>query len=217
MSPNPHSRMAMILSLLTLLPGCPGPTSQGDGRERGDTRASMYQSPSWGWFLRFDPAIWRKDEESSEARVDRLVLVSRIPGNRSTRVTFRTKPGERPDLHAELVMAAKHLASRYPGATLDIAHDIHSEPILKEAGDGHWIGSYILSSAPGDDQIVELDAIAIRDTKAIVIVQAVTLPADYDAAFQPIERLRSGMAFGSVSLFDLGAEESGASRPRVQY
>jgi hypothetical protein len=217
MLPRPFSRFAMILNLLVLMPDRAGPTGRDDSRGKEDARAGMYQSPSWGWLLRFDPAKWRKDEDSSKARVDRLVLVSRLPGSRSTRVMFRTEPQERPALHAELVKAAKHLASRYPGAMLEIAHDIQGDPILKETGDGHWIGSYILSSAQGDDKIVELDAIAIRDTKAIVIVQAVTLPADYDDEFQPIERLRSGMAFGSVSLFDLGAEESGASRPRVQY
>jgi len=147
------------------------------------------------------------------------VLMSRIHGLSSPRVTFRTAPREQSNPQDGLSIAAERLANRYSGATLDIAYDAQGEPIHGELGGSrdHWIGSYILSHASTGDRIVELDAISINDHQAFVLVQAVTLPVDYDDAFDPIDRLRSAMALGGVALFDLGDEESGASRPRVQY
>jgi hypothetical protein len=217
------SRTAAILNLLSLAGDLTGPPEQSERRSNDDSGDGHYQSPTWGWHLRFDPVVWKTQEVSSTYGVDTLVLASCLQEIPSPRVTFRTGTPQRRTLRDELVNAAKHLASLDPGTTLDIAYDSQGKPILEEIGNGrhhdhgHWVGSYILGHASEGDRIVEFDAFSINNHQGVVIVQAVTLPPDYDDAFHAIDRLRSGLAFGGVSLFDLGEEESAASRPRVQY
>lgn len=205
------SRIAAILHLLRVT--SMGPDDAALGKK---TSPGRYASPTGGWSLEFDPARWKVVSTTSGGHTDTLTLAPHRATSEHTRATFHTSLRRENDLQAQLEHAAAALTRDIPGASLTVAVDIHGKPISWQSEEGHWIASYILSRPRYDDIIVELDAIALRRSRAVLEITVTAHPTDYDDLFYAAGALRKALSLDGRELIST-ITETGGSRPKVQY
>ena len=146
--------LTVFLLILLVAPLLNPLSTAAQSADFASVRGSLYESPSYGWTLTFDPDFWAVDEVTSEEGIDTLTLSASEEDEIAAMVVFQTTPGDARNAEACLEETSENLESVWEGAEINAAVDSEGNAIYGEFGEpDHWIGAFIIDN----DLVVEID------------------------------------------------------------
>lgn len=176
-------RRVCALLLLLLAPLLAAFHQPGSAQSPGlpGVRGWFYESPTYGWSMIIDPAIWTVDSATSEAGVDTVSLTAWDGNTEVVALLVEIYSPEPKDGEACLIERENRMLEAWPTATITRARDASGEIVDRLQTHREWRSAYIVVGAPGlPDAVVEISCIVEHwrvETRGVVAAIAL-MPTD---------------------------------------
>jgi hypothetical protein len=158
---------AVLLLVASLLGALPAPAR---ADQVLDPALALYQSPTYGYMLRWTADAWQVTNTSSEGGLDVLEMQ-----NETTVVQLAAYEGFGGDPDQCLTDAAGRVQAQYGQAFAPARYD--DGTTAEEHGDGYAYGAFL--SGPGPDYVVQVECRTLLQDRAVLQLTSVMASADY--------------------------------------